>query len=430
MSRIVLAPNDESTASTRHLHRRFTLYALRFTSPWLTAGLIFFVTRVVALLGAYSGISNLIVAEPARNKGWVAELGLMWDAGWYAGIALHGYTYQPGGLGDTNVAFAPLYPFLTRTLAAFLHFVTFGGDFGNAQYGTVIAAGLIISNVSFYFALFLLMRLLTPRLGYLGAPIVALALAALPEAFFFSAVYTEGLFLFLVLASFSLARSDWRWKWLCAALIGMLASLDRFTGLLLFPVLLVEYISQRGWSWRKVKPDIVWTALVPAGTGIYIAFLWLRFGSPSVLSETMLKGWNHKSSFFLTTYWDSISQLWQSLTGAFPAGSDPVLYYGQGSRLYIFLDLAMPLLLIIGGIIARKRMLASEWVWLLLGIIYPLSTNITFSLARYVLPLWPGLIWLGEPGKWRRVVAVAWIVVSLALLAWCSRIYGSARWIG
>jgi hypothetical protein len=69
-------------------------------------------------------------------------------------------------------------------------------------------------------------------------------------------------------------------------------------------------------------------------------------------------------------------------------------------------------------------------VWVLVGIIYPLSTNITFSLARYLLPLWPGLIWLGEPGKWRRVVAVAWIVVSLALLAWCSRIYGSARWIG
>jgi hypothetical protein len=430
MSQIILAPNSESRSSPRPFDSRFTLYALRFASPWLTAGLIFLTTRVVALLGAYSGISNLIVAEPARNKGWVAELGLMWDAGWYAGITLHGYTYQTGGLGDTNVAFAPLYPFLTRTLAAFLHFITFGWDFGNAQYGTVVTAGLIISNVSFYFALILLIRLLTPRLGYLGASLVTLAIASLPEALFFSAMYTEGLFLLLVVALFSLVRSEWRWKWLCAGLVGMLASLDRFAGLLLFPVLLVEYLSQCGWNLRKIKPDIVWAALVPAGTGIYIAFLWLRFGSPSVLSETMLKGWNHKSSFFLTTYWDSVSQLWQSLTGAFPPGNDPVLYYGQGSRLYIFLDLAVPLLLILGGIVARKRLLASEWVWLLLGIIYPLSTNITFSLARYVLPLWPGLIWLGEPGKWRRVVAVAWIVVSLALLAWCSRIYGSARWIG
>jgi hypothetical protein len=397
-------------------------------NTYVTALLIFVLTRVVALAGAYSGITGLIAAEPARNKGWPIELGLMWDAGWYAGISLHGYTYEPGGLGNTNVAFAPLYPFLMRTLASLFHL--FGWDFGNAQYGTVVAAGLIIGNVSFYFALVLLIRLLAPRLGTLGASIVALALASLPTAFFFSAVYTEGLFLFLVLASFSLARSDWRWKWLCAGLVGMLASLDRFTGLLLFPVLLAEYMSQRGWSWRKIKPDVVWIALVLAGFGIYALFLWLRFGSLGVLTETMQKGWNHKGSFFLGTYWESLSQLWQSLTVAFPPGTDPVLYYGQGSRLYIFLDLIIPLLLLLGAFAARKYLFASEWVWLAFGIIYPLSTNITFSLARYVLPLWPGLIWLGIPRRSSRVIAAIWIVVSLALMAWCSSIYGSAHWIG
>jgi hypothetical protein len=397
-------------------------------NTYVTAFLIFVVTRVVALAGAYQGITGLITAEPARNKGWPIELGLMWDAGWYAGISLHSYTYEPGGLGNTNVAFAPLYPFLMRTLASILHL--FGWDFGNAQYGTVVAAGLIISNVSFYFALVLLIRLLARRLGTLGASIVALALASLPTAFFFSAVYTEGPFLFLVLASFSLARSDWRWKWLCAGLVGMLASLDRFAGLLLFPVLLAEYMSQRGWNWRRIKPDLIWTALVPAGFGIYALFLSLRFGSLGVLTETMQKGWNHKGSFFLVTYWESLSQFWQSLTGAFPPGTDPVLYYGQGSRLYIFLDLSIPLLLLLGAFLARKYLLASEWVWLALGIIYPLSTNITFSLARYVLPLWPGLIWLGIPLRPVRVIATIWIVVSLALMAWCSSIYGSAHWIG
>jgi hypothetical protein len=404
--------------------------ALRVSSPWFTAAAVFVVTRLVALAGAYAGVHQIIAADPSRNKGWLAELSLMWDAAWYAGIALNGYTYEKGGGGATNVAFAPLYPFLDRTLASFLHVITFGWDFGNTHFGTVIAAGLIISNVCFYLALFLLIRLLTPRLGSLGAAIVALALSSLPTAFFFSALYTEGLFLFLVMASFSLARSDWRWKWLCAGLIGMLASLDRFAGLVLFPVLLVEYLAQKGWRWRQIKFDILWTALVPAGIGLYACFLWLRFGSPSVLAETMQKGWNHQGSLFFVTYWESVSELWQSLTGAFPAGKDPVLYYGQGSRLYIVLDLALPLILLAGAFVARKRLFASEWVWLLLGIVYPLSTNITFSLARYVLPLWPGLIWLGEPGKWRRVVAIALIVVSLGLMAWSSSIYGDGHWIG
>jgi hypothetical protein len=399
-------------------------------NTYITALLIFAVTRVVALAGAYQGITGLIAAQPARNKGWPIELGLMWDSGWYAGIALHGYVYEPGGLGSTNVAFAPLFPFLTSTLASILHALSFGWDFGSAQYGTVVAAGLIISNVSFYFALVLLIRLLVPRLGALGASIVALALASLPTAFFFSAVYTEGLFLFLVLASYSLARSNWRWKWLCAGLVGMLASLDRFAGLILFPVLLVEYMTQCGWRWRKIRPDIIWTALVPAGFGIYAIYLQLRFGSLSVLTETMQKGWNHKGSFFLATYWESLSQLWQSLTGAFPPTTDPVLYYGQGNRLYLFLDLGIPLLLLVGAFIARKYLFASEWVWLALGILYPLSTNITFSLARYVLPLWPGLIWLGIPRRSIRIIAIVWIGVSLALMAWCSSIFAGARWIG
>ena len=96
----------------------------------------------------------------------------------------------------------------------------------------------------------------------------------------------------------------------------------------------------------------------------------------------------------------------------------------------ILLDLTMPVLLLIGGWLARKKLLASEWAWLILGIVYPLSTNITFSLARYVLPLWPGVVWLGLlRGQWKWLAAI-WLAVSLALLAWCASIYGSAKWIG
>ena len=79
---------------------------------------------------------------------------------------------------------------------------------------------------------------------------------------------------------------------------------------------------------------------------------------------------------------------------------------------------------------ARKKLGPTEWTWLLLGILFPLSSNTTNSLARYMLPLWPGLMWLGMlKGAWRWVAA-AWILVSLGLLAWCSGIFGSAEWIG
>jgi hypothetical protein len=399
-------------------------------NEWAVAGVIFALTRAVALLGAYSGVTRLIATDPSYSKGWLAELSLMWDAAWYAGVAENGYVYDPSAPGGTNVAFAPLYPFLMKTVAALLRLLTFGWDWGHPQYGALIAAGLLVSNLSFLVGLVLLIKLLSPRLGKAGAGTVALALAALPTAFFFSGLYTEGLFFMLVVASLAVAHSNWPLKWLCAGALGMMATLTRFTGILLLAVLLVDYLAQKGWRLRRVRLDVLWLSLIPAGMALYLGFLWWRFGNPLAMNESMLKGWNHQLSLFPVTYWNSAVQLWQSVTHTVPAASDPVLYYGNGSRLYIVLDLGLPLLLCVGAFLGRKKLLASEWTWLALGIIYPLSTNITFSMARYVLPLWPGLIWLGALLRGFRWFLVPWVLISLGLMAWCSSIYAGARWIG
>src|SRR5207249_1282568 len=153
------------------------------------------VTRAVALLGAYVGASRLVQIDPARNKGWFAELTLMWDSAWYVNIVEHGYNWHPVAEGGTNIAFPPLYPLLLQVVSSVLSWVSFGWDWGNRTYGTLIAAGLLISNVSFFVALALLIRLLTPSLGRRDAALVVLVLASLPLSFFFSALYTEGLFL-------------------------------------------------------------------------------------------------------------------------------------------------------------------------------------------------------------------------------------------
>ena len=188
-----------------------------------------------------------------------------------------------------------------------------------------------------------------------------------------------------------------------------------------------------------MRVDVAYLALVPAAIGMYLGFLWWRFGTPNALFSSMLQGWNHESSFFLTTYWDSAVELWRSIRGTVALDSDPVLvHFPPGARLdlpfdarlYRFLDLGMPVLLLVGGFLGRKKLVVSEWTFLVLGIIYPLSTNITFSLARYTLPLWPGLVWIGTVKRSRLWVVVPLVILSLFLLAWCSRLYGSARWIG
>ncbi|HYP19673.1 MAG TPA: mannosyltransferase family protein [Chloroflexia bacterium] len=408
---------------------RAAVYRL-VASEWGTAALILAVTRIFALAGGLIGAGRLVQEHPEYAKGWFAEMALMWDAAHYAIIARDGYAFDPAAPAGANVAFAPLFPFLVDLVSGALRWIAFGWNFGNEEYGAIIVAGLLISNASFFVALGLLIKWLRPRLGHAGAALVALALASLPTAFFFAAMYTESLFLALALGAFTLSRSDVRWKWLCVGLLCMLATLTRFAGVVLLPVFVVDYLAQTGWRWRKVRPNVLWLGLVPAGVLLYLGFLWWRFGDPFAMNKSMLEGWRHTTSFFLETYWTSLAQLWNSLSGTLPPGEDPVLRYSQGSRLYIILDLALPVMLLVGGFLARRKLLASEWTWLVLGLIYPLSFNITFSMARYVLPLWPGLVWVGTLRGKARWAAAAAIVPCLLLMAWCAAKYASARWIG
>ncbi|HST03197.1 MAG TPA: hypothetical protein VLQ48_00500, partial [Chloroflexia bacterium] len=99
--------NDvQSSFESAHTTSRVeNLLARIVSNAWVSAALIFVVTRGIALAGAYSGVSYITSLEPARNKGWLAELALMWDAAWYANIAANFYHYDPGAPGGTDVAF-------------------------------------------------------------------------------------------------------------------------------------------------------------------------------------------------------------------------------------------------------------------------------------------------------------------------------------
>ena len=75
-------------------------------------------------------------------------------------------------------------------------------------------------------------------------------LLVFPTSFYFAAIYTESLFLFLVLSSFYLCRQK---KWWWAALAAMLASAVRITGIFLLPVLLIELVEQQKYVWPQLS---------------------------------------------------------------------------------------------------------------------------------------------------------------------------------
>jgi hypothetical protein len=99
-------------------------------------------------------------------------------------------------------------------------------------------------------------------------------LLVFPSSFFLFIPYTEAIFLVLAVSSFYFARSG---RWPLACLAAGLAGGIRITGLFLGPALLVEYMQQKDWRWRDVKPDIAWLAVTPTGTAAYMIYLWVKF---------------------------------------------------------------------------------------------------------------------------------------------------------
>ena len=181
--------------------------------------------RVFNPRGLTSGLGSVgeVLAGPAAR----------WDASFYLTIASHGYGHLNSPTNQL-LAFFPLYPLLVRALGIAL---------------PLVVAGVLVSIVALGFALYGVHRLSTLESARGAAAVrgraldtaglAVLLLAFSPMAVFFSADYTESLFMAFAVATFLCARNG-RWMW--AATAGLLASATRSPGALLLLPTLVLYL--------------------------------------------------------------------------------------------------------------------------------------------------------------------------------------------
>jgi Mannosyltransferase (PIG-V) len=240
-------------AGLRHwAHRRPTLperivdWARRmWASPMRTTVLsTFLASRFMVLavgLLAVIAIGYPPGAPPFRlSRNELTNLPLRWDAGWYLQLALHGYERSRGdGSRQENIAFFPAYPLLTRAGAALLGARTVGLEDelrGNRaeiqffQHRRIVLAAMAVSLIAFAWALVYLYRLARELIDEdAGSGAVVMA-GAYPYALFFSAMYSESLFLLAAVAAcFHMHRRER----VPAAMWGLLAGLTRPNGCLL-----------------------------------------------------------------------------------------------------------------------------------------------------------------------------------------------------
>lgn len=193
---------------------------------------IFFATRIGVLIVGFLGIT--MIGYAPNTPPWrvyendLLNLPVRWDAGWYLGVAEAGYIWKPEEANaQQNIAFFPAFPMLMRYGAVFLARQT-------------VWVGVLISFVAFFFALRYLFRLARATLDDDRALASVAFLATYPFALFFSAPYTEALFLLASVAAFYHFERD---ELIHAGWWGLLAGLTRPNGCLLSMPLAVLALS-------------------------------------------------------------------------------------------------------------------------------------------------------------------------------------------
>ncbi len=172
---------------------------------------------------------------------WLWQWG-NFDGVHYLTVARHGYA----GLINGEQVFFPVYPLLIKLVS----FLT----------GNLFLAGLLIANVSALLAAILLYKLVSRDLNKNVAFWSVIFLFAFPTSFFFGAVYTEALFLLLLLLAFFLPG-------IAGGIAGLLAGGVRLVGAFLAPTAIF-------------KPLNRWRIIAAGGVLSYMFYLWRQFGNP------------------------------------------------------------------------------------------------------------------------------------------------------
>ncbi len=354
---------------------------------------IFAISRVLIFL--IGSLSSLVITHgkffyrfPPPDS--VISLFNKWDSGWYLNIAENGYFYIPGK--ESSIGFFPLYPLLIRI---------FSWIFLSPE-----LTGFIISNTALLLASIYLFKLINLDYGPDTAIKTVFFMLVSPVSFFFSIIYSEGLFVFLAITAMYYARQK---KWMVAGILGFFLSLTRIPGVLIFIPLILEYLDLDFKSFKpksKIKGDIFYLALVPAGLFLFLFYGYAAFGDALV-------------------YFHSKSA-WHLQLGSFSSTFKSVKYY---SSFYndIFIGALVLAIFLIGNLYFLKAR-ASYIIYSACFLILCLSTGVLEGLPRYVgtiFPLYLGMALLAAKSKaWD----YCWTTVSISFLMLFVILFANAYW--
>jgi hypothetical protein len=374
--------------------------AARFNRTVRDVAVTFLMTRLPLI--AIAELAAMVIGQRPGTHYAASENPLLavwgrWDAEHYLTIAHNGYSgYEP--------AFFPLYPLLIRI--------------AGVATGSYLTAGLIISNTASFFAMLYLYKLVEHQYNRHVAQRAVFYVSIFPTAIFFSAVYSESLFLCLTVASFYYVRER---RWVTAGVFGFFAALTRSEGVLLAAPLFIEWVVAakeggreffRYWFDDVVKP-LIGMALVPLGLAAYMAYLWVLNGDPLRFSHVQTHWGRH-----FAPPWESVSYTVHKMLHATTTQT-----VANES-----LELAFTALMLIVLALGLRRLRLSYVVYMALSVIIPMCTSSLMSMPRFALVLFPMFALFGLWGA-RPTFSNAYVAFSLPLLGLFTVLFADWYWV-
>ncbi|MHB8233312.1 MAG: hypothetical protein ACYDHT_01525 [Solirubrobacteraceae bacterium] len=467
-ARALVGPAPRAHAARRgaHSHARLRAYIRRvgtldpartqavrdcWRALW-TSRLLIWVAGVGTLLTYGSGPARHAFNPPGitRGFGWLGDLlaapAARWDAAWYGVIAYYGYRPDLGSFTSSRDAFFPLYPMGLRA------FTAVGVP--------LVLGGVLFSLIALALALYGIHRLTTLELARSGgrsllgavapgaddsllglgradvARLAVMVTALSPMAFYFSAVYSESLYLALSVGLFYAARTG---RFAVVGLLGALAGATRSAGIvLLLPAVMLylygpredrapDFPRARGLAVRyRPRKDLLWLALVPLGLALYVTYLGLSGGDPLSPFHAQDVWGRHFAGPYLGV-WDGLRAGLGGLRQLLSLQQTHLYYPIDGKSAFInsehnLLLLAFLVAAVVAIVGVLRRLPLAYGVYVIAALALPLSYPVTaqplMSLPRFLVVLFPLSMWLGawlagHPRAQRPALVVSGLLLAL-----------------
>ena len=379
-------------------------------------------TRLPVLLVGYFAVVTIGYAvQQAPNRisdNEFFNLPSRWDTGWYVLIATNGYRWDPR-LGTTlqqNIVFFPAYPMLMRI----------GGRLIGER---PVLAGVLVAFIAFFVALIYLYYLARQWLDHEQAVTALWLLAAYPFALFYSAAYTESLYLCGAVAAFYHLH---RGQFIKAGAWGALVGLTRPNGFLLsipLAILAATHLvpnddgsSERRWlrliqgefttapvrdpnapvRRRRLVPALAAAAMPGIGMLVYSAFVYSMTGDPFSWARGHVawgRGYSGITSVFTDRYhyianegfYDYTASVPLDLLNAVPAlfalGMSWVVFkrFGLVYTSFLLLNLIPPM--VAGGMLSVGRFTS---------VLFPAFFGLALSVSVRARPAWIAAFAMGQ----------------------------------